>query len=60
MFTKRELELLNSGEIIDINGNRYGLCRYCNKVVRLNKSLFGSLHVCVTPEEKERKDRYGY
>lgn len=26
-------------------------CCYCGKVVRINKPLFGSMHVCLTEEE---------
>lgn len=33
-------------------GKAYGVCADCKSVVRLNKPLFGSLHVCVTVCQK--------
>lgn len=29
-----------------INGKIYGLCANCKKIVRLDKPLFGDLHLC--------------
>ena len=34
----------------------YVECRWCGKIVRLNKFLFGSLHFCLTPEERAEVD----
>ena len=30
-------------------------CKDCGKLVRLNKLLLGSLHICLTEEEKKLK-----
>ena len=30
----------------------YTRCEWCETLVRLNKPLFGSLHFCLTDEEK--------
>ena len=32
-------------------GKIYEYCELCGKLVRLNKSILGSLHVCLTDEE---------
>lgn len=33
----------------------YEKCCDCGKLVKINKFLFGSLHLCLTEEEKHRK-----
>lgn len=33
----------------------YGVCADCERVIRVDKFLFGSLHVCLTGEELRRK-----
>jgi hypothetical protein len=30
----------------------YDKCSYCQKLVKLNKFLFGSLHICLTDSER--------
>lgn len=32
-------------------------CEWCGKVVRLNKPLFGSMHLCLTEEGRALKAR---
>lgn len=39
------------------NGKVIEQCYYCGKFVTLNKRLFGSLHLCVSPEEREQIER---
>lgn len=34
-----------------------GYCRWCEKPV-MHKTLFGTLHLCLTPEEKQEKIAY--
>lgn len=34
------------GEVIELNGKLYGTCAACNKFVRIDKPLFGGLHIC--------------
>jgi hypothetical protein len=41
-----ELVRLAAGERIDRNGKRYGLCLLCRAVIRLDKPIFGSIHLC--------------
>ncbi len=41
-----ELRRLAAGERIDRNGKRYGMCGGCRTVIRLDRPIFGSLHVC--------------
>ncbi len=31
----------------------YALCHYCKRYVNVTKPIFGSLHFCLTDEEKE-------
>jgi hypothetical protein len=48
-----ELRRLVAGERIDRNGKRYGVCGECRTVIRLDKPIFGSLHLC--DEQAERQ-----
>ncbi len=43
--------------MIITNGKIYKWCRDCKKLVRLNKPIFGSLHLCVTEAESEELSR---
>lgn len=45
-------------DIKEIGGNPYAICDDCNKLVRLNKVFFGSMHVCLSPEEKAQKEHF--
>lgn len=39
-----------------IAGNRiYEKCSECNRLVQINKRFFGTLHICLSPEEIARK-----
>lgn len=39
-------------------GNQlYTQCGACGKVIRLNKPILGSLHICLTDEELAAKNR---
>lgn len=42
---------LMRGEYVVVGDRLLGLCRKCGKVVRVNKWLFGSTHLCVQEEE---------
>ena len=44
-WNKDELRRLVAGERIDRNGKRYGMCFGCRTVMRIDKPIFGSLHV---------------
>lgn len=37
---------LRAGELVEVNGRVFGICRGCRKLVRLDKPIFGSLHFC--------------
>lgn len=39
-------EKLRNNEIVAVAGGIYALCRDCGKVVKLNKFIFGALHIC--------------
>lgn len=32
-------------------------CRYCRKILRVDKPIFGSLHICLSDEERAEHDR---
>lgn len=57
MFTRQELEKLNNGEVIDINGSRYGECDVCGNIVHLNKKFFGGAHFCLRDEDIRIKQK---
>lgn len=35
----------------------YSICRYCGGIVRVDKPLFGSLHFCLTDEQRKERER---
>ena len=44
-----------------IVGNKLmGRCKDCGKIVQINKTIFGSLHFCLTDEEIEEKRKRSY
>lgn len=36
-----------------INGKLYDVCGTCGKIIRMDKPIFGSLHICLNEEEAE-------
>ncbi len=40
------------GKITETNGKLYSVCQYCHRLVRLNKPVFGSFHVCASTQEQ--------
>lgn len=40
-----------------VGGKWYGQCTDCGKIVRINKPIFGSLHVCLNDDERVQKHR---
>ena len=40
------LRALRPGEILVTNGKIYERCKRCREIVRMNKWLIGSLHLC--------------
>ena len=43
---------LEKGEIIKVGNKLYAKCKECGSLVRINKPIFGSLHVCAEPDVK--------
>lgn len=41
-----DLTKLKPGQEILVDGKRYGRCAHCKKVVRTDKPIVGSLHLC--------------
>lgn len=46
MFSADELDTLRRGGTVTIGGAVYRLCFNCQCVVKMNKVLFGSVHIC--------------
>lgn len=44
------------GKITNSNGKMYTICQCCYKLVRIDKFMIGSLHVCLTDKEMEETD----
>lgn len=42
--------------MIVTGGKLYERCGYCQGLVRLNKPILGSLHFCLSPEDRARID----
>ena len=42
-----------------VDSKMFSTCRDCGSIVQLNKTLFGSLHLCLTPEELAQKNGRG-
>lgn len=43
---------LKPGQVVAVGGKLYGRCADCRSIVRVDKWLFGSLHLCV--DQKRR------
>lgn len=46
----------SSNEYLVVGGKIYSTCDDCGKLVRVNKPLFGSLHVCIEDEDEEKAE----
>ena len=42
--------------IFAINGKSYGVCQDCGQLVRIDKPILGSLHLCMLGEIKRRQE----
>ena len=42
-----------------VGGKWYSECPACEKTIRVDKPLIGSLHVCLTPDEIQEKQERG-
>jgi len=52
--------MLSKDKMIITNGKIYMECTKCGKLIRTNKPILGSLHICNnddTPEPSARKDK---
>ena len=43
---------LKPGQFMIVNGKIYGRCADCKDLVRVDKWLIGSLHLCVSVKER--------
>ena len=46
MFTEAEIKELRNGKVIDVGGKRFRLCAGCQQIIQINKTFFGSTHLC--------------
>ena len=44
---------LKPGQLVAVNGKIYGRCAECKEIVRVDKWLFGSLHLCTPARGKD-------
>lgn len=49
-WTEPELMRLHAGEVVDRNGKRFRACGECAKVIRIDRPIWGSMHICVEAE----------
>lgn len=56
-FTREEIRRMRDGELLDIGERRYALCRNCWQIVRVDKPVLGSLHLCAPAGRPPRKRR---
>jgi len=54
MKSDAQLIDLKPGQVVAVGGKLYSRCADCGDIVHVNKWLVGSLHLCVSPEEKAR------
>ena len=47
---------MKPGELKIINGKLYGVCAECDKMVRVDKPILGSMHICVDNTAKSGKE----
>ena len=57
MAAKTNKAALETSDLIIAGSKIYGTCIYCHSLVRLNKPIFGSLHICLTDAERAEVDR---
>ena len=43
---------MDTDELIITGRGIYMWCKWCDKLVKMNKFILGSLHICLTEEEK--------
>jgi acetyl-CoA carboxylase beta subunit len=48
-------ERLARGGVVVIGRQVWQKCQWCEQVIRLNKPIFGSWHICLTDEEMRAK-----
>jgi hypothetical protein len=44
------------GHVYEVGGKLMGVCANCEKLIRIDKPIFGSMHVCATDEEIAAKN----
>jgi len=45
-WDEEELEKMADGHFIERNRKLYGMCCGCHKIVRVDKPILGSIHIC--------------
>ena len=47
----KKIKSLMNGEVVEVMGKHYSRCFDCDSIVRVDKPIFGSFHVCKDNEE---------
>ena len=50
-WSTEELIAMSKGKFIDRNGKRYGMCHDCRRIIRIDRTVFGSMHICNNGDE---------
>lgn len=45
---------VNTSQLIIAGNKIYTVCPYCGRFIRVNKPFLGTLHFCVSSEERKR------
>lgn len=45
---------IRPGEIVRVGNKLYGVCNDCHGIIRIDKPIFGSLHICEPPNNSVR------
>lgn len=40
-----------------VNGKWYGVCQDCGSLVRIDKPILGSMHLCITESERAARKK---
>lgn len=55
MSEENKIAKLRPGEVLIVGGKIYGVCADCERFLQVNKFLFGSMHICLSEEERKLK-----
>ena len=47
----KKINSLMGGEVVEVIGKHYSRCFDCDSIVRVDKPIFGSFHICKNNDE---------